>query len=290
MVFRKQKKGRELIGQTRRSAPTLIKRKAMPYAKLNGIKIYYETYGEGHPLLLIGGLGSQIQSWAVQVPIYSKHFHVIVFDNRGAGKSDKPDVPYTTEMMADDASMLLDALGIESAHIAGKSMGGMIGQWIAIKYPERVKRLVLGCTSASRDGVGNEILGMGREIATKIGMKAVWLSAIFWGYTRGYIEKNLGSIKETLATIPEDPEALTGYIRQSFACQGHNTRDLVGQIKSPTLVMLGENDLSASPRLSRELADLIPGAELRVFHGVGHGFWRERQEDVDRVVLDFLLS
>lgn len=109
----------------------------MPYAKVNGIKIYYEIYGEGYPLLLIGGLGSQIQSWAVQVPIYSKHFQVIVFDNRGAGKSDKPDVPYTTELMADDASMLLDALGIESAHIAGKSMGGMIGQWLAIKNPQK---------------------------------------------------------------------------------------------------------------------------------------------------------
>ncbi len=262
----------------------------MPYAKVNGIKIYYEIYGEGDPILLIGGLGSQIQSWTVQIPIYSKHFQVIVFDNRGAGKSDKPDVPYTTELMADDASMLLDALGIESAHIAGKSMGGMIGQQLAIKYPEKVKKLVLGCTSASRDDVGNEILGMGREIATKIGMKAVWLSAIFWGYTRDYMERNLSSIKETMSTIPEDPEALIGYIRQSFACQRHNARDLVGRIKAPTLVMLGENDLSASPKRSLELADLIPGAKLRVFKGVGHGFWREKQEEVDREVLDFLLS
>ena len=262
----------------------------MPYAKVNGIKIYYETYGEGYPLLLIGGLGSQIQSWAAQVPIYSKYFHVIVFDNRGSGKSDKPDFPYTTELMADDASMLLDTLGIESAHIAGKSMGGMIGQWLAIKYPQKVKKLVLGCTSASRDDVGNEILGMGREIATKIGMKAVWLAAIFWGYTREYIEKNLSSIKQTLEAIPEDPEALTGYIRQSFACQGHNIRDLVGRIKAPTLVMIGENDLSVSPKRSREIAELIPGAELKVFKGVKHGFWRERQEDVDKGVLDFLLS
>jgi pimeloyl-ACP methyl ester carboxylesterase len=262
----------------------------MPYAKVNGIKIYYEIYGEGYPLLLIGGLGSQIQSWAVQIPIYSKHFHVIVFDNRGAGKSDKPDIPYTTELMADDASMLLEVLGIESAHVAGKSMGGMIGQWLAIKYSQKVKKLVLGCTSATRDEVGNEILRMGREIATKIGMKAVWLSAIFWGYTRDYIERNLSSIKETMGTIPEDPEALIGYIRQSFACQGHNTRELVGRIKAPTLVMLGENDLSASPKRSLELADLIPGAKIKVFKGVGHGFWREKQEEVDREVLVFLLS
>ena len=261
----------------------------MPYARVNGIKIYYETYGEGHPVVLIGGLGSEIQSWATQIPIYSKHFQVIVFDNRGAGKSDKPDTPYTIELMADDTAGLLDTLGIKSACVAGKSMGGMIGQGLAIKYPKKVKKLVLGCASASRDEVGNEILRMGRETATKIGMKAVWLTAIFWGYTREYIERNLSSIKEALAKVPENPEALTGYTRQSLACEGHNTTDLVGKIKCPTLVMLGERDLIVSPKRSRELAGLIPGAELKIFNGVGHGFWRERQEEVDRLVLDFLL-
>ncbi|MBF8302764.1 MAG: catD, partial [Candidatus Dadabacteria bacterium] len=94
----------------------------MPYARVNGIRIYYETYGEGFPVVLIGGLGSEIQSWATQIPIYSKHFQVIVFDNRGAGKSDKPDIPYTIELMADDTASLLDALGVESAFVVGKSM------------------------------------------------------------------------------------------------------------------------------------------------------------------------
>ena len=182
----------------------------MPYASVNGIKMYYETYGEGHPVVLIGGLGSQIQSWATQVPIYSKHFKVIVFDNRGAGKSDKPDVPYTTEIMADDTAGLLDTLGVESAYVVGKSMGGMIGQWLAIKYPEKVKRLVLGCTSASRDEVGDEILRIGREIATKVGMKTIWLTALFLGYTREYIENNIGYIQAALAAVPEEPEAITG--------------------------------------------------------------------------------
>ena len=262
----------------------------MPYAEVNGIKIYCETYGDGPPVVLIGGLGSQLQSWATQVPIYSKYFRVIVFDNRGAGRSDKPDVPYSIELMADDTAGLLDTLGIDSAHVVGKSMGGMIGQWLAIKYPEKVKRLVLGCTSASRDQVGNEILRMGREIATKVGMRAVWLTALFLGYTRDYLENNIGSIKEALAAIPENTEALTGYIRQSLACQEHEARDLVGRIKAPTLVMLGERDMIASPKRSRELAELIPNARMKIFEVVGHGFWRERQEEVDRLVLDFLLE
>lgn len=262
----------------------------MPYASVNGIKIYYEVHGEGRPVVLIGGLGSQIQSWATQVPIYSEHFKVIVFDNRGAGRSDKPDAGYMTSDMADDTACLMDELGIESAHIVGKSMGGMIAQWLAIRYPDRVERLVMGCSSASRDEVGNEILRMGREIATKIGTQAVWLMALYLGYSREYIEKNLGTIKEAMASVSENPEALNGYLGQSFACESHNTTDLLHKIKSPALVMAGGADLIASPKRSRELAELIPRSELRVFEGAGHGFWRERQGEVDELVLRFLLE
>jgi pimeloyl-ACP methyl ester carboxylesterase len=184
----------------------------------------------------------------------------------------------------------MNELDIKSAHVIGKSMGGMIGQWLAILYPEKVQKLVLGCTSASRDEVGNEILRMGREIAAELGTKAVWLMALYLGYTREYIEENLGTIKKVMSSVPEDPEALKGYIGQSFACEGHNTRELLNQISAPTLVMLGERDLIASPKRSKELAERISSAELKVFNGVGHGFWRERQEEVDKLVLDFLLS
>ena len=130
----------------------------MPYAETNGIRIYYETRGGGDPVVLIGGLGSTLESWSVQVPLYSERFRVITFDNRGSGRSDKPDHPYTIEQMADDVAGLLDFLEIPKAHFVGKSMGGMVAQWLGIKYPERVDRLVMGCTSASRDEVGNLIL------------------------------------------------------------------------------------------------------------------------------------
>jgi len=262
----------------------------MPYANLNGINLYYEIYGEGEPVILIGGLGSQLQSWATQVPIYSKYFKTVVFDNRGSGKSDKPEARYSTEDMAHDTASLMNELGIDRAHVVGKSMGGMIGQWLAIRYPEKVQKLVLGCSSASRDEVGNEILRMGREIATKQGTKAVWLMSLYLGYTREYIEENLGTIKEALSSVPEDPEALKGYIGQSFACEGHHTREMLNQINASTLVMLGERDLIASPKRSKELTERITNSELKVFNGVGHGFWRERQEEVDKLVLDFLLG
>jgi 3-oxoadipate enol-lactonase len=262
----------------------------MPHASANGVNLYYEIHGEGDPVILVGGLGSQAESWATQIPIYSKHFKVIVFDNRGAGRSDKPEGRYTTEELADDARALMDALNIENAHVVGKSMGGMIGQWLAIKYPERVRKLVMGCSSASRDEVGNVILRMGREIASKVGMRAVWLMALYLGYTRKYIEKNISSLNSVLNAIPETTEALSGYIGQSYAVEGHNTTELLHKIKAPTLVMLGECDMTTSPMRTRELSDLIPGSRLKSFEGVGHGFWRERQEEADELVLEFLLD
>ncbi len=260
----------------------------MPYANVNGFKLNYEVHGEGFPLVLISGLGSQLESWASQVPIYSKHFKVVLFDNRGSGRSDKPGAPFSTQDMADDTAGLMDSLGLESAHIVGKSMGGMIGQWLAIKYPDKVRKLVLGCSSASRDEVGNEILRIGREIASKAGMKTVWLMALYFGYTREYIERNLGSIKAAADSIPEKPQALKGYISQSLACEGHNTSDLLNRIKASTLVMSGENDLIASPKRSYELCELIPDSKLKIFKDVGHGFWREKHQEVDDLVLDFL--
>ena len=260
----------------------------MPYIDSNGIKIYYEVYGEGKPVVLISGLGSTLESWATQVPIYSKKFKVVVFDNRGIGKSDKPDEPYTIEQMADDTIGILDQLKIKKAHFVGKSMGGMITQWIGIKYPERVNKLVIGCSSASRDEVGNEILNLGREIATKIGPKAGWLTALFLGYNREYIEDNFESIMNNLNSIPEDKTAIKGYLNQSYGCENHNTTELLQKIKAKTLIIYGERDFITSSRRSRELGKLIPDSISKEFSGVGHGFWREKQKEVDKLVLDFL--
>lgn len=261
----------------------------MPYANVNNTNIYYEMNGSGdQPVVLIGGLGSQIQSWATQVPIYSERFRVVTFDNRGAGMSDKTDENFTIEDMADDTIALMDGLGIDRASFVGKSMGGMIAQWIGIKYPERIDKLVMGCSSASRDEVGNTILRIGRDIATGVGMKAVWLTALFLGYNRQYIEDNIESIQSTLQMLSDDPDSLRGYLAQSRACEMHDTRDLLGRISAKTLVMYGENDFITSPKRAAELGELIPDAVVKSFEGAGHGFWRERQAEVDSLVMDFL--
>ena len=121
----------------------------MPFVQVNDLKIYYEEYGAGTPLLLVMGLGATVLGWSLpQVKRLATKHRVILFDNRGAGQTDKPRGPYTMPQLAADAVGLLDALSIGRAHVFGVSMGGMIVQHIALDYPQRVRSLILGCTGA----------------------------------------------------------------------------------------------------------------------------------------------
>ncbi len=120
----------------------------MPTTRAEDININYSVKGEGKPLIMIMGYGSGMEGWTAQVPFFSKRFKVVTFDNRGAGKSDKPKGPYTTTMMANDTAHLMENIGITQAHVMGASMGGMIAQELAINHPEKVNRLVLACTYA----------------------------------------------------------------------------------------------------------------------------------------------
>ncbi len=262
----------------------------MPYAKTNGINLYYKEYGEGDSLVLIHGLGSSLESWEVQVSLYSEHFRVIVLDNRGSGRSEKPDYPYTMAQMADDTAGLLDFLGIEKAHFVGKSMGGMICQWLGIKYPERVNRLVMGCSSGHRDEVGNLLIKTARDIVDKAGPGAGWVFALFLGYRRKYIEENYNSLISRIQEVPVDPDAAAGYRNQSYACENHDVLAQLGKISAKTLVMYGERDIITPPERSKKLVEFIPNAVEKAFADVGHGFWRECQAEADKAVLDFLIK
>ena len=123
----------------------------MPTINVNDINIYYEVHGEGEPLILIGGLANDITDYTDHttiIPELSQHYTVIAFDNRGVGRTDKPDAPYSIEMMAEDTVGLLDTLGITKAHLLGISMGGRIALALTLRHPERVNALVLASTGA----------------------------------------------------------------------------------------------------------------------------------------------
>lgn len=265
----------------------------MPIAKVGDTNIYYEIHGEGEPLVLIYGYVGHSGLWFRQVPVLSKKYRVIAFDNRGVGRTDKPDIPYTMGMMAGDIAGLLDVIGVGAAHIFGISMGGMIAQHFALNYPQRVISLILGCTACGGvHMVQAEPESMAAlfdfERLSKMTPEEVTRQAMPFCYSQEFIERNPAIIEERVARQLEYPTPGHGAIRQAGAIMGHDTYELLSKIDLPALVIAGDNDRLIPVENSRILASRIPGAELVILKGPGHEFFIEDPEDVNRTILDFL--
>ena len=265
----------------------------MPIAKANGINIYYEIHGKGEPLVLIAGYGANSISWFNQTPVLSKKYRVIIFDNRGTGRSDKPDIPYTIKMMADDTAGLLDAIGIRAAHVFGLSMGSAIAQEFAINYPEKVISLILGCASsgaahsASADPAAMmQLLNMkdSKQKSPEEEVKLL-LPIIF---TQEFIDKNKDKIGEFIKRRAEHPTPPFAYGRQGQAVVGFDTYDRLPQIKAPTLIINGSEDKICPLENARRLGSRIPNSEVVILEKVAHSFNAEAPEKTNSIILDFL--
>ena len=262
----------------------------MPGAMVNGIHIHYEVHGSGEPLLLIMGLGANATALEMQIPAFSREFQVIAFDNRGAGRSDKPSGAYSISLLADDAAALLDELGIGGAHVFGMSMGGMIAQELVLRHPERVKTLVLGATMC---GGPNAIMAGPQMIQQWISAAGLPLEqAIEVGLTFLYSEEFLADNKQwlmkrsfELSSLMPPPHALQS---QVIAVLGFNAYDRLQRVQVPTLILTGTKDKIIPAANSRILAERIASARLEEFPGSGHGFLVENAEEINQAVLGFL--
>jgi len=262
----------------------------LPHVKAGEVNLYYEVYGEGEPLLLIEGLGYATWMWFNQVPELSRHFRVIVFDNRGVGESDKPDVPYSISMMAGDTAELLKALGISEAFVLGTSMGGMIAQQLAYDYPWMVKGLVLCCTTfggpnsipapAETVKAMTEIEGLSPEEALRQSMSVA--------FAPGYPENHKEEFDRVIGWRLENPTPLYAWQHQFNAVMGFNSEDWVEQIQAPTLLLTGDSDRVIPPQNSRMLHEKLPHSRLVNVEGGGHLFFMEQPERVNREIVDFL--
>jgi pimeloyl-ACP methyl ester carboxylesterase len=259
----------------------------MPFAKVNGINLFYVTEGQGEALIFISGFSANYKLWMYQLPVFKKYFRTVVFDNRGCtGLSDKPEGHYTTRLMADDVIGLMDHLGIEKANIAGMSMGGAIAQEIAINYPQRVKKLVLVSTWAGK-GEGrftpelqkaSQLPPAGMvERVTRLALNNPISKVVFVGIMMFQIRQ-----KKLIADA-----GIRGHWR---ACLEHNAADRLPSINIPTLVVTGTKDRCVDPSYSRELADLIPGARLAEIKNGSHTFCVENRKEFNRILLEFLKS
>lgn len=262
----------------------------MPRVRVGDIEIYHEIHGQGEPLLLIMGLGSDLAGWMFQVLEFSKHYRVVAFDNRGVGRTDAPDVPYSIEMMADDAAGLMDALDMESAHVLGISMGGFIAQGLAMRRLRRVRSLILAATGTHIDARGAFQLDVWRRLIELGGDRELYVrESLPWLFTDGMFEN--GRVVESMIKMrlsyPYTQPAYA-YARQAGACLSFDSRGRLGSITAPALVVAGEKDGLFPPERSTELAGGIRGAELVVLEEGAHGFPIEIPEVFNGTVLSFL--
>ncbi len=264
----------------------------MPIIKINDVNLYYELHGEGSPLVLIMGLRRNVAWWHRQIPVLSRHFRVLAFDNRGAGRSDKPVMDYSIRLFADDTAGLMDALGIEDANILGISMGGYIAQELAIRHPRKVRSLVLGCTSCG----GSRVVTMSEERLKKftanegLTPEAILRKDMDIYFSDCFIESNPDKIKQFIEISLLHYQPPDAFLRQFAACQKHDTAGRVGEIKVPVLIAAGGDDPLVPSINSTVLKELIPEAELVFYPGKRHCFFMEEAEEFNRKATQFLTS
>ena len=261
----------------------------MPKAATRDITTYYEEAGSGEPLLMIMGLGGDLQAWALQAPVLAKHFRVITYDNRGAGRSSAPDRPYSIPQMAEDAIALLDSLGIDRAHVLGFSMGGYVAQELAIAHAARVEKLILLATAPSIDGYGRAVVrnlidirrsNMSREQVVRVTSALIYSPEMLDDDDR-YERAILNNVNNPYG------QSDVGFLRQAEAILSFDAKDRVAQIKNQTLVAVGKDDILVPPRNSERLAKLLPAATLKVMSG-GHIGCVEYPHEYNDAFLEFL--
>jgi 3-oxoadipate enol-lactonase len=259
--------------------------------RVNEVELAYRVRGSGDPVFLIGGFTMVKESWGLQIQGLARHFRVVTFDNRGVGDTRIPPGPFTVSDMAADAVGLMDALDIDAAHVFGVSMGGLIAQLLALDYPDRVRRVVLGGTThGGRDAVRPslevmEALGKATDPSVPV-EEAVrhWVPILF---SKRFIREEPGRLGEFIRFSVRNWPAPDGAAGQIGALSKFNVRRRLGEIRCPVLAMAGSEDRMMPPENARLLAERIPGAEHYVVEGAGHGFFFEKPDEVNRVLIDF---
>jgi 3-oxoadipate enol-lactonase len=265
----------------------------MSIAKVGDINLHYEVHGKGEPLVLIMGYTLRGGQFAELRDKLAGDYRVIVPDNRGTGRSDKPEIPYTTKMMAADVAGLLDVLGIGTANVLGYSMGGGIAQEFALNYPDRLNSLILAATTCGGPRAvlltaedmalmfNPELLNMSVEEASRTTLPLIW--------DKEFMKKNPAVIDRYIATrceYPTPPQAIKSHQNAIITL---NTYDRLPDIKAPTLVIAGTKDRIVPHENSKILAEKIHGAELALIENATHGvFISDPTDKVSKTIRDFL--
>jgi 3-oxoadipate enol-lactonase len=253
-------------------------------------ELYFEDRGAGDPLLVITGFAVSSAVLAPLVDLYGTRLRCITYDHPGSGRSSKRSLPLSTAQLAASAIRVLDELGIEAAHVAGLSMGGIVAQELALRHPQRVRGLILMSTS-SRGLVTPAqprrlAMATARVVGGSLRRRRLWLGpAVF---SSGFEKREPARAEVMLGSVTNHLAAPWGIAAQLCATARHNRARDLHRIGAPTLVLHGERDILVPVANAHRLAQAIPGADLHVFPGVGHAFEYERPDETFAVICDWL--
>ena len=251
----------------------------MPVAQVGSYEIHYVDEGSGFPVVLIHGLAGDHTAWAAPMQSWSRDHRVLAFDNRGAGKSTQVDEPISTEDMARDTLALMDEVGIERAHVVGRSMGGAIAQHIALMQPERVHTLVVLASFAKLDPVGVRVLTNMRQV---LEWRDDWADharhSVANFVSPAFFNENPDTIAQIEGLIGGETRLPACYVRQNHACLEHDTLDRLAEIACPTLILAGGRDPICSLTSTSWMQDGFPNAESVIFEESSHFFLIEQPE------------
>jgi pimeloyl-ACP methyl ester carboxylesterase len=258
----------------------------MSFVENQGAKIYWDEQGSGEPMLLIMGLGYPSYMWHRSRPMLAQRYRTIALDNRGVGQSDAPAGVYSIALMASDSAAVLDAAGVGSAHVYGVSMGGMIAQEFALRYPARVRTLILGCTTAGGPhAVQAEpaaLQTLMRQGMTPEEAKEAIIPFIYDPATpRERIDEDMAIRMKWYPT----PQGYAGQLQGIFSWEAHSR---IAQITAPTLVIHGETDRLIPPANARLIIECIPGAKLVLIPHAGHIFETDQPGAAHLAIVEFL--
>jgi pimeloyl-ACP methyl ester carboxylesterase len=255
-------------------------------ARVGDIELHVEARGDGEPLLLIAGIPAIADDWTALAEPLAATRRPIAYDNRGSGRSTVTPGPYSTRGLAADAAGLLDALGIERADVFGMSLGGMIAQELALGWPQRVRRLILGCTHAGLAHAAPMPRDAGRAFALQTDDWAERMRALApFAFARDVDPATLEAFIAKKARDVQDP---VGYRAQIDAVLGHDSFARLPELQAPALIVSGDDDRIIPAASSDVLHERIPGSRLEVLAGTGHLFFLEQPERTRALIEAFL--
>jgi len=261
----------------------------MPTDRVRDIDVYWERVGDGPPLLFIGGSGGDLrQKPNVLDGPFPRHFDVATYDQRGLGRSSKPDAPYTMADYGEDAAALLDVIGWERCAVVGVSFGGMVAQELAVRHPQRVTRMVLCCTSSGGAGGASyplhELDAMPERERALLSIElADTRHDAAWRAAHAEAVENIVRMQRSPDSSVDDAEARQGHRRQLEARAGHDTWSRLPSLEMPVLICGGRHDGIAPPANQQALAARIAHATLEMFEG-GHLFMVQDRAAFPRMI------